>query len=186
MNDHHRPPGRPDQSVTHTGLSGSPEGGVTAGCSMQEPNPYRSPAVADHRPPDRDRLRAVVVAVALLDVVFSACKIVWNLPGLRSDPESSAGLIGGILIIVMAWTAAELFAARLIWRGHAAGRWILVVSFGLKAIGQIGTIWPMLIRDPSLILSWPWLKFAVQGVCYGAAAVGLLLLPRFEKRSSTE
>ena len=110
---------------------------------MTDPNPYPSPADADRRLPKRDRVRATVVAVVLLDVAISACKIVWNLPELMRSPDASAVLIGGAVVFWMAWIAVELFAARLIWRGHAAGRWILVVSFGLKGIGQVGSIWPL-------------------------------------------
>lgn len=150
---------------------------------MTDPNPYRSPADAGRRPPNRDRVRATVLAVVLLDVALSAYKILWNLPDLLRSPDSSAVLIGGVLMFWMAWIGAELFAARLIWRGHAAGRWILVVSFGLKGIGNLGSVWPLLLRAPSLILAWPWLTFAVQAVCYCVATVWLLSLPRSQKRA---
>lgn len=153
---------------------------------MTEPNPYRSTADADRRPTNRAGVRATVLAVVLLDVALSAYKIVANLPDLLRSPDSSLVLIGATLMFWTAWIVAELFAARLIWRGRAAGRWILVVSFGLKGIGQIGSVWPLLVRAPSLILGWPWLKFAIQAVCYCAATVWLLLLPAFEKRAVRE
>jgi hypothetical protein len=151
---------------------------------MTDPNPYRSPADAGGCPPNRDRVRVIVLAVVLLDVALSACKIVWNLPGLLRSPDSSAVMIGIALVLWTAWIVAELFAARWIWRGHPAGRWILVVSFGLKGIGHLGSLWPLLLHAPYLILAWPWLNFAVQAVCYSVVTVWLLLLPRFEKRTA--
>src|SRR5262245_61645942 len=148
---------------------------------MSDPNPYRPPADADVRPTDRDRVRVTVLAIVLLDVALSVWQVVWNVPDLLRSPDSSAALIGGILVFWVAWIVAELFAARLVWRGHAAGRWILVASFGLKGIGQVGSVWPVLIRAPYLILAWQSLNHPIQAICYCVATVWLLL-SAFQKR----
>jgi hypothetical protein len=85
---------------------------------MTDPNPYRAPSDADLRPTNGDRVRATVLAVVLLDVTFSAGKVLWNLPDQLESPDSSAALIGGALVFWVAWMVAELFAARLIWQGR--------------------------------------------------------------------
>jgi hypothetical protein len=153
---------------------------------MTEPNLYRSPADADRRPTNGAGVRVTILAVVLLDVALSVYTIVSNLPDLLRSPDSSVVVISATLVFWTAWIVAELFAARLIWRGRAAGRWILVVSFGLKGIGQIVIVWPLLVRAPSLILGWPWLKFAIKAVGYCVATIWLLLLPAFEKRAAGE
>ena len=151
--------------------------------NMNDPNPYRSPADAGHHPTNQTRVRATVLAIVLLDVGLSTYRMVQNLSDLLNSPDSSTVLTGGTLVFWIAWLLAELFAAMLIWRGHLGGRWILVASFGLKALGHVGVVLPLLFRTPHLILTMPFPMYSVLAVCYCAAAVWLLLLPAFEKRA---
>jgi hypothetical protein len=144
---------------------------------MTDPNPYQSPADADRQPINRDRARVTILAIVLLNVAFSASKIVRNLPDELGGPESTAVMIGAVLVLWTAWMAADLFAVRLIWRGRAAGRWILVASFGLRGIAQVGVAasWlPLLVRSPSLVLTWPWPSHAIHAVCYCGVTLWLL------------
>ena len=147
---------------------------------MTDQNPYQSPADADRHATKRNRARAAILAIVLLNVAFGAYKMVRNLPS-QTVPEQAV-----LVILALLWTAAELFAVRLIWRGRAAGRWILVASFGLKGIGQVwlAASWlPLLVRTPSIALASPWLYYAIQAVCYCGAAFWLLFFHPFENHA---
>ena len=153
---------------------------------MTSPNPYKSPADVGCHPPNRNRARTTILAIVLLSVAVSAYRVVRNLPGLLTEPDSTAVLVGAVLVFWIAWTAAELVAVRLIWRGRAAGRWILVASFGLRGIGQVSGLalsWPLLVRAPSLVLASPFLYFAIEAVCYCAATFWLLFFAKFENHA---
>jgi hypothetical protein len=152
---------------------------------MTDPNPYESPLDVNRQPTDRSRVRAMILSIVLLDVAFSAYKVVRNLPDLFASPDSTAIAIGGVLVLWIAWIVVELVAALLVWRGQAAGRWILVASFGLKALGQVGAL-AMLSRIPTIVLSGPWLYLAIQAACYCGAAGWLLFFPRFEDHAVCE
>ncbi len=142
------------------------------------PNPYESPRDLDRRPTGRNRVFATILAVVLLDVAFSAYKVARNLPDILGAPDSTAVVTGVLLVLWTASIAAELVAVLLIWRRRAAGRWILVASFGLKGIGQVGAAalrLPVLIRSPSVAFAGPLLYYAVQAICYSAATCWLIL-----------
>ncbi len=153
---------------------------------MTNQNPYKSPADADRQPTNRNRACAVILAIVLLDVAFIAYKVARNLTDLLNAPDATAVVIGAVLVLWIAWIAVELVAVRLIWRGRAAGRWILVASFGLKGIGQIwlAASWlPLLVRTPSIALASPWLYYLIQAICYCGAAFWLLFFARFENHA---
>ena len=128
----------------------------------------------------------MILAIVLLDVAFSAYKVVRNLPNLLTAPDATAVVIGAVLVFWIAWIAAELVAVRLIWRGRAAGRWILIVSFGLKGIGQVwpAASWlPLLVRIPSIVLASLWLYYVIQAICYCGATFWLFFFARFENHA---
>ena len=152
---------------------------------MTNQNPYKSPTDADRRPTNRDRACAVILAVVLLDVAFSAYKVVRNLTDMLAAPDATAVVIGVVLVLWIVWIAVELVAVHLIWRGRSAGRWILVVSCGLKGIGQIwlAASWlPLLVRTPSIALASPWLYYLIQAICYCGATFWLLFFARLPSR----
>lgn len=96
----------------------------------------------------------MTLAIVLLDVAFSAYKAVWNLLDMQAAPDTTAVVVGAVVVLWIVWIVVELVAVHLIWRGRAAGQWILVASFGLKGIGQIWLTasWlPPLAHTPSII-----------------------------------
>jgi hypothetical protein len=122
---------------------------------MASQNPYKAPADTDRHPKNRNRDCAMALAIVLLNVAFSAYKVVRNLADVLTAPDAIVVVVGAMLVLWMVWIAVELVAVRLIWRGRAAGRWILVASFGLKGIAQIWLVassLPLLVRTPSLSL----------------------------------
>ncbi len=146
---------------------------------MTDPNPYEPPLDVDRQPTDRSRVRAMILSVVVLDVAFSAFKVVRNLSDLITAPDVTAVAIGAVLVFWIAWIVVELVAVLLVWRGRAAGRWILVGSFGLKGIGQVGAV-AMLSGTPSIALTGRWLYLAIQAACYCGAAGWLLFFATFE------
>ena len=153
---------------------------------MTVPNPYQSPSDVDCRLTTRRRAGVTVLTLVLLNAVYSAFKIVRNLPELWSAPDSTPVLIGVAAVFWLAWIAVELVAALLIWRGRAAGRWMLVASFGLRGVWQVGVwalAWPLLVRTPSLALAAPWLFYEIHAVVYCGVALWLLFFSPFENRA---
>jgi len=148
---------------------------------MMNQNPYESPTDADRRPTTPNRDYTIILAIVLVDVAFSSCKFFQN----RTNTSPPFG-IGAVFVL---WIMVELVAVRLIWRGHAAGRWILVASFGLRGIGQIGLVasWLlMMVRTPSIALAGRWLYYLVQAICCCAATFWLLFIARFENHAAGE
>jgi hypothetical protein len=156
---------------------------------MTDPNPNESSVDVDRQPTDRRRVRAMIVSIGLLDVAFSAYKVLRNLSDLLTSPDSIAVVIGAVLVFWIAWIVVELVAVLLVWRGRSAGRWILVASFGLKGVGQVGAAasWlPMLSRTPSIALTGQWLYLAIQAACYCGATGWLLFFAKIEGHAVCE
>ena len=83
---------------------------------MTNQNPYKSPADADRQPTNRDRACAVILAVVLLDVAFSACKVAWNLTDMLAAPDATAVVIGAVLVLWIVWIGEK--------RGQVQFRWL--------------------------------------------------------------
>lgn len=108
---------------------------------------------------------------------------------MLADPDTTPVGIGALLLFWIVWIAIELAAIRLIRRGRAVGRWILVASLGLKGIAQIGAAasWlPLLLRTPSIALAGPWLYYLVQAICYCGATGWLLFFAGLPSRCTPQ
>jgi hypothetical protein len=153
---------------------------------MDNQNRNRSPDDTDRQPINRNRACTIILAIVLLDVAFSAYKIVRNLSDTLTAPDTTIVVIGAILVLWIVWIAVELIAVYLIWRGRAVvGRWILVVSFGLKGIGQICLVvtWlPLLFHNFSITFVIMLLYNLIQALCYCAATFWLLFFARIFSR----
>lgn len=152
---------------------------------MTNQNPYKSPGDGDRLPVGHKRACDITLVIVVLDVAFSAYKAVRNLNAALAAPDMNSVATGAVITFWVLWIAIELVAARLIRRGRATGRWILVASFGLKGIAQIGLAasrLPLVARSPSIALAGPWLYCLVQAICYCGATFWLLFIARLPSR----
>lgn len=153
---------------------------------MLSSNPYRPPDDHDSHLSRKRCVRSAVVAVVLLSVVLSAFKIARNLSGVSEAPDGTPVLVGVVLFLWIAWMVIELLAARLVWRGHVAGRWILVASFGLKGIGQAASLlsaWPLIARGPTIAIYPPYVFYAAQSFLYFGLVIWLLVAFPLRRRT---
>lgn len=134
---------------------------------MTDVNPYAPPigqSTANNR---RGRFRGAGAWV-LMHFVFSAWQIYWNWSMLAWTEFFG---------IVPFWLASPLAALYLVWRGRSLGRWILIGLFGLRAVGCLLYLAPLLahgLRTPPIFAAPPVLANIIQLFAYSAATASLI------------
>lgn len=138
---------------------------------MSTTNPYQSaqsPCGMKGTPANRRRTCANVCGVVLFNVALNARSAVQHWPELTVVHY----LIGALL-----WLALPLLAVLLMWRGKVIGRWLLIGLFGVRGIGEVLFLAPVVVGHPAMLFDGPFPFYAVQALFYLAATAWLVFSP---------
>jgi hypothetical protein len=113
-----------------------------------------------------------VLAVVALNAVWNARNVVKHWPELT--------LLHHLLGILL-WLVLPLLAVLLVWRGRAAGRWILVCLFGLRALAGLSALtldYDIVVKcHPGAFFAEPLRTWVLDTLFYCGATIWLLASP---------